>query len=265
MDFDGRKIVRILDVEATGFTAPEHQPCEIGFCDILATRTDLAGEPTGWEVIGGYGVLVDPGRPIPPEASAVHKIVDEDVAGALPWDLASIPICTQAFREGAEIIALAAHSAKTERQWIDDNLAGGRPWIDSYKTALRLVAESPVHSVQGLRFYMRPLGIERAVADIAHRAFNDAYVAAFILRDMLNDNAAATIEQMVAWSSEPALQVWCHIGQEWRGHRWTEVDSGFLHWIADRDFNEDVLFTVKHELQRREDEWRKQRAEEVPA
>ena len=72
------------------------------------------------------------------------------------------------------------------------------------------------------------------------------------LRDLL---ALAPVDDLIRWTNEPALQVRCHIGRN-RGQLWRDLDSGFLRWVADRDFDEDVLFTARHELQRREDEAR---------
>ena len=66
-------------------------------------------------------------------------------------------------------------------------------------------------------------------------------------------HAGATVEQLIQWTNEPALQVTCHIGR-FRGTPWREVDTGFLSWVAVRDFDEDVLFTVRTELERRERE-----------
>lgn len=245
-------IIRVVDVETTGLEPPEAAICEIGFCDLRSKTTDLAGSPKDWEVIEGYGVLVNPGRPIPPIVSAVHHIVDEDVAGALPWEMASLDIMTQSFREGEPITAFAAHSAKFEEKFIGPELIGGRPFICTYKAALRLWPDAPSHSNGALRYWRKPAGLDRASADPAHRAYPDAYVTAFLLRDLLE---LATIEQLIAWSKEPALQVTCHIGA-WRGKKWAEVDDGFLYWISQRDFDEDVLFTVRHEMERREQERR---------
>jgi len=116
----------------------------------------------------------------------------------------------------------------------------------------RLWPEAPSHSNQALRYWRRPIGLDRAVAPSGHRAYQDAYVTAFLLRDLLS---LASLEDLIEWSSEPALQVRCHIGK-WRGTPWSEVDDGFLHWILGKDFDEDVVFTVKHELDRREKELR---------
>jgi len=121
---------------------------------------------------------------------------------------------------------------------------GGVPFVCTYKAALRLWRDAPAHSNQALRYWRRPAGLDRAEAAVSHRAYPDAYVTAFHLRDML---ALAPLEDLIRWTDEPALQVRCHIGK-WRGHLWSEVDLGFLEWVSVRDFDEDVLFTVHHEI-----------------
>lgn len=237
-------LIRVIDLETTAFTPEEGAVCDIGYCDLSTIKTDLSGAPTDWQVNGGTGILVNPGRPIPPETSAIHHIIDEDVANADDWALARDYVLGE---DATELVAFAAHSAKFERLWIPEEHTKGLPWICTYKCALRLWPDAPAHSNQALRYWRKPEGIDRRIADFAHRAFPDAYVTAFLLREMLTQ---ATVEQLVEWSSQPALQVRCHIGAH-RGKLWTEVDSGFLHWVAARDFDEDVLFTVEHELRRR--------------
>lgn len=231
--------IRVIDLETTGFTAPEHGVCEIGW-------NDLHHVPgTGWVIGSGGTMLTDPCRTIPPEASAIHHIILEDVLERPSFDL----VAGRVFRrEPTPPIAYAAHNAKFERQWCTDEITGGVPWICTYKAALRLWPEAPGHSNQTLRYWRNPRGLDRKLASETHRAFPDAYVTAHLLRDMLE---MAPVDDLIRWSSEPALQVRCHIGK-WRGALWSDVDIGFLHWVAVRDFDEDVLFTVRHEIERRE-------------
>jgi exodeoxyribonuclease X len=238
-------IIRVFDLETTGDKPPEAAVCEIGWYDLRSTMTDLLGRPAGWVVTGGGGGLVNPGHPIPPVVSAIHHIVDEDVKSAPPFDMA-----VEFAMEGERPIALAAHSANFERMFLTDELMGGLPWICTYKGALRKWQEAPSHSNQALRYWRKPEGLQRELAAVAHRAQPDAYVTAFHLRDLLE---VASIEELILWTGEPALQVWCRIGA-WRDHKWTEVDSGFMRWILARDFDEDVKFTCRHHLALREKE-----------
>ena len=250
-------MIKVYDLETTGLTPADAGVCEIAWCGIVATITDLAGDAAGWEVSPHQNsYLVNPHRPIPPEVSAVHHLIDEDVASGDDFG----PLCRALFNpdiNNPELTALAAHSAKFEQQWLTPDVTGPLPWICTYKAALRLWPDAPSHSNQALRYWRRPEGLDRGIASVAHRAFPDAYVTAFLLRDMLN--SGATVDQLVQWSTEPALQVRCHIGKN-RGMLWREVDDGFLDWVSTRDFDEDVIFTVRTEIARREEEWRKQQA-----
>jgi exodeoxyribonuclease X len=242
-------LIRAIDLETTGFVPPEHTVIELGWCDIKL-HPDLIGGVGQPEVIGGASWLIDPGRPIPPESSAIHHLVDADFEHAVPWSLAS-----NIFKPGADETAFAAfvaHSAKFELQWCAE-YAGAIPWICTYKCALRLWPDAPSHSNQSLRYWRKPEGLDRRIASLAHRAYPDAYVTAFLLRDMIADGAS--IEQLVKWSSEPALQVTCHIGKA-RGMKWADVDSGLMEWILGRDFDEDVLHTCQYWLDKRADQSR---------
>ncbi|KAA2237720.1 exonuclease domain-containing protein [Salinarimonas soli] len=233
-------LIRIVDLETTGFTPPEAAVVEVGWCDLVATGTNLLDEPAGWEIGRPDGVLVNPGRPIPPETSAIHHIIDEDVRDAASWSEA-VSLLRQP-PSAVPIAVFAAHNAKFERQWLTDDVMGGLPFICTYKAALRLWPDAPVHSNQGLRYWRNPAGIDRLQAMVTHRAGPDAYVTAFLLRELL---AEASIEQLVTWSTEPALLAKCHIGS-WRGRRWSEIDEvSFLNWILNRDFDEDVMHTAR--------------------
>lgn len=240
-----KPFIRVFDLETTGFTPETAGVCEVARVDVEANGADLVCQPIDWEVVHNiWSLFVHPGHPIPPETSAIHHIVDEDVAAARPW----AEEAPRLFYNGP--VALAAHNAKFERQWITDDLSGGLPWVCTYKCALRLWPDAPGHSNQTLRYWLKPEGLSREMSRFAHRAGPDAYVTAFLLREQLR---LANLEQLVAWSSEPALQVRCRIGKQ-RGMLWREVDDGFLRWVADRDFDEDVIFTVRTEMARREAE-----------
>lgn len=239
--------IRVIDLETTGEAPPEHGVCEIGWCDVASTKLDLALDPCGWEVGLPEAVLVNPGRPMPPETAAVHHIIDEDVADAPRWE----EVWPAIIRPGDDVIAaFAAHSAKFERKFISDEMTAGAHWICTYKCGLRLWPDAPLHSNQGLRYWRKPTGLNRDLARLAHRAGPDAYVTAFHVRDLLE---MASLADLVRWSNEPALQVVCHIGKQ-RGMKWREVDIGFLYWLLDKDFDEDVLFTARTEIERREHE-----------
>ena len=231
--------LRVIDLETTGDSLANGGVVEVGWQDLSRTADGL------WVLEGEPGThLVQPGCAISAVTSAIHHIVDEDVAGARAWaDIA--PGVLQA----ANPVALAAHRAAFEKRWCLPRLTGGARWICTYKCALRLWPDAPSHSNQGLRYWRRPAGLDREMGLPAHRAGPDAYVTAHHLRDML---AVASVSQLLAWSEAPALLVRVPAGAL-RGRRWDELDTGQLDRVLSGEFgqNQDMLFTARAELARR--------------
>lgn len=208
---------------------PDAAVCEAGWYDVHPATADAAL----W-MEGGWGSLVNPGRAMPPEASAVHHLIDEDLVGASP--------VTEVFAkimDGADIFA--AHNAAFEQAFFG---GGNKPWICTLKVSRRVWPEAPSHSNQALR-YWRKLKVSREAASPAHRATPDAYVTAWILRDLLDH---ATVEEMILWSSEPSLLPRVTFGKH-RGKAWSELPLDYLDWLASKsDMDEDTKFTARHWL-----------------
>ncbi len=232
--------LRVVDLETTGNSFTDGGVVEVGWQDV---------EPgaDGWTLRGApQAVLVNPGRPISPATSAIHHIIDEDVAEAASW-LSVAPDILRA-APGPAPLALAAHRAAFEQRWCGQALTGGLPWICTYKSALRVWPDAPGHSNQGLRYWRRPPGLDRAVGLPAHRAGPDAYVTAFHLRDMLGE---ATLDQLLAWSAEPALLVKVPYGRL-RGRRFRDLPAEELERLLTAErVDGDLAFTIRHELGRR--------------
>lgn len=230
-------IIRVIDLETTGNAPPAHHVVEIGWQDVAL------GADGRWELHGeGGSRMVNPGRPIPPLTMAIHHIRDEDVADAPWWHDVARPVLDPWPRR----IALAAHRASFEEQFCTPSLTRGADWICTYKCALRLWPGSPGFSNQLLRYWRKPEGMEHERGLPAHRAFPDAYVTAFHLRDMLNE---ASVEQLIAWSKEPALEPRVRYGPD-RGKEYTEItEESLAGFLQDRD--PDVRHTAQTEYARR--------------
>jgi exodeoxyribonuclease X len=239
-------VLRVIDLETTGQGFSDGGVVEIGWQD-LSVNADPK-RPNAWALHGPPGsLLVNPGNPISPETSAIHHIIDDDVVAAPDWRIAAEKILRGG--NGGRIIALAAHRASFEQRWCLPALTGGVPWVCTYKCALRLWPDAPTHSNQGLRYWRRPAGLQRAISLPAHRAGPDAYVTAHHLRDML---ALTTVEQLLAWSAEPALLPRVPFGAQ-RGKPWQELSETALERIlaGDSGNNPDLLFSARTERQRR--------------
>lgn len=234
-------IIRVVDLETTGMAAPDAAPCEVAWVDLRAIDN-------AWEIdlFSMRSLLCNPSRQIPPEVSAVHHIVDEDVADKMFWTEA-LAACAAKDDPLFRPSAFAAHNAKFERQWLTRDVVGEAPVICTYKCALRAWPDAPSHSNQSLRYWLKPAGLDREIAAVAHRALPDAYVTAFTLIELLK---MLTIEQLVSISSEPALLPKVRFGKH-AGKAWGDVPSDYLQWCLRQDMDEDVIFTARHELSRR--------------
>ena len=239
-------LIRVIDLETTGNSFSDGGVVEIGWQDVVEGDSDDAGE---WRLRGlPRALLVRPAHPISAATSAIHHIVDEDVADAGTWQQVAPPVLAGA-PEATAPLALAAHRASFEQRWCNQAISGRARWICTYKCALRLWPEAPGHSNQGLRYWRRPEGLDRALGMPAHRAAPDAYVTAHHLRDML---ALASVEQLLAWSAEPALLARVPYGAS-RGRAWRDLDDDALRRILDGEAggNADLLFTARTEHARR--------------
>jgi exodeoxyribonuclease X len=223
--------VRIIDVETTGTDAEKDQIVEIASCDL--TR-ELG-------VTNFIEHLCKPGIPIPPQASAVHHIVDDDVKDK--------PSLVNVIDDFQKADAYVAHNAAFEKSFLDAVL-GYPTWVCTFKCALRIWPELPSHSNQFLRYHLglvEPFGIGRKSLP-SHRALSDTIVTAAILVEMMQ---STTWAQLVDWSSQPALFTVLSFGKH-VGMRYDAAPIDYLDWIIGKsDMSEDVKSSARH--------WRAQR------
>lgn len=211
-------LIRVVDYETTGMPEAEGGAavCEVGWCDLVVnedgiTRIALEAE--------GYGaILCNPGRPMPPEACAVHHIKDSELSGAPPCE----EILTALYAYPVDYYA--AHNADFERKF----WRAPKPWICTYKVALRLWPEASHHNNQFLRYFL-PLELpDESMAMPPHRAGPDAYVTAHLLAKEI-EAGKASIEDMVRWSDGPALLPRVNFGKH-KGSKWEDVPLDYLQW-----------------------------------
>jgi exodeoxyribonuclease X len=220
-------MIRVIDIETTGTDPTSAAVVEIASVDVTADGA----------IINEQDDYVCPPHPIPPEASAVHHILDEDVAG-MPTLLEVIP----SFR-GAD--AYVAHNADFERAFIGDHL-GQATWVCTYKCALRLWPDLKSHSNQSLRYQLgivKPFGIDRRDL-IAHRALSDAIVTAALFVEMIKH---AKWVDMVQWSAEPALHTRFSFGKH-RGERY-DAHLDYCEWmLGQATMDEGAKFSARYWL-----------------
>lgn len=222
--------LRIIDIETTGTDPATARVIEIASVDLQDDNT----------LANPQEVLVNPGVPIPPETSAIHHLIDADVANA--------PLFNDAIGRFTGAACYAAHNASFERGFLHDVL--GQPtWVCTYKAALRLWPDAPGHSNQALRYWLNqvtPFGYARA--DISpHRALSDCIVTAAILAE-IRTKGLASLQDLQGWTAEPALLTKIGFGKH-RGTKYIDAPPDYLEWmIGAKDMEEDKVFSATYWL-----------------
>lgn len=224
-------MIRVLDLETTGIPdeADRHAVVEVGYCDF--------DEATG-AISTPVSTLVNPHRPISIGASAVHHIRDCDVADA--------PGVEKVFLQLGTATMFCAHNVDFEQQFFG---GGDKPWLCTYKTALRIWLDAPTHSVQGLRYFLKlddDPSFDRCRAMPPHRAAADAYVGAHILKHVLK---AIDLATALRWSKGPALLYMCWLKKH-KGTPWHQVPADYLDWIVNKSdiTDRNIRATAKYYL-----------------
>ncbi len=220
------EIIRVADVESTGLP-PNAEMVEIGWCDLRLY-------PDGWQIeVDQQSAFVNPGRPIPPEATEVHHITDDMVADGMDPNEARRFIAN-----GASL--LCAHNAAFDRQFLRGH---SLQWICTMECARLVWPGLPNHKNETIREY---LGI--TVHGDAHRAGYDAAVTARILLEILNH---MTLDEIIKASKPEAVPLRMPMGKH-RGARFSDMDGGYLKWIVDKsDMRVGIKTAARNELARR--------------
>jgi exodeoxyribonuclease X len=227
---EAKVIFRCLDIETTGLDAATDAIVEIASTDLTHDGSIVATTET----------LVQPGTPVPPAASAIHHLIDDDLKCA--------PAIEDVIQKFAGAGVYVAHNSSFEKSFLDRHI-GQAVWICTYKCALRVWPELVSYSSQALRYQLgliNPLGIDRASL-VPHRALSDATVTAAILVELLKH---ASWEQLVQWSGEPVLLTVLGFGKH-RGERFDAVPKDYLRWIAEapNSLREEVRSSARYWLQ----------------
>jgi DNA polymerase III epsilon subunit-like protein len=195
----------VLDTETTGLPESGGRVCEV------AVVRFEQGVP-----VSRFSSLIDPGCPIPAEATAVHKITDADVAGK-----PSLPdIAHELFRvcDGA---VTAAYAASFDRHMIHAQIQGKdchafdpeQSWID----VLPLVRHyDRFVSGKGRNKLTAACARRNIIVEGAHRAMADAMACGFLLH---------RFQQRLGNPSAAQLIARCDA-------RRVEQDAEFQKWLA---------------------------------
>lgn len=171
--------IALIDVETTGMDASVDRIVEVG---IVVAR--------GGEIVERKNWLVNPGRPIPKEASDVHKISDEDVKDAPPF--AAVVEEIAAMLEGC---VPAAYNAAFNRMFLGNEVARTSASAATLAPALRRNVDwvDPLVWARELQQGERSRALGEVAARLgislenAHRAADDAEAALRVMLALARD------------------------------------------------------------------------------
>lgn len=220
----------VLDTETTGVEL-EDQPVEIALVRVAT------GER--------FASLINPQRAIPPTASAIHGLTDEDVADAPT--LAMIATRITAFIGAA---CLVAHHAAFDRSMLP--FLAAQRWLCAMRLARHLWPEAPGHGNQVLRYWLK---LKVDTAGLApHRALADALVSAAVFEA---ERAAhrhrfgcADARSMVALAELPIHTGVLNFGRAHYGKRFEEVPLDYFRWMLREvhDLDRDLRGSIERHL-----------------
>lgn len=188
--------------------------------------------------------LINPECPISELSITIHHITPDMVEGkptidqVLPEVLKLIGnhiIIGHGVNFDIEMLAVAA-----ERHGVPCRIRNNR-FLDTLRMA-RLYGDSPVNSLEYLRKHFNiPL-------EGAHRAMSDVIVNKEVFKFLAK--RFKTTEQLFEVLSRPILMHTMPLGKH-KGRPLKEIPLQYLQWIANKDFDQDLLFSVRTELKRR--------------
>lgn len=188
--------------------------------------------------------LIDPQCAIPETSIAIHHITQEMVTGkpliaqVLPEILELIGkriIVGHGVGFDIEVLALAA-----ERAGIPCTLRHNLT-LDTLRMA-RHYGDSPTNSLEQLR---RHFNIEQ---EGAHRAMNDVVVNMGVFKYLAK--RFRTTQQLFDMLAKPILMKNMPLGPH-KGRPLKEIPLPYLIWAANKDFDQDLLFSLRTEIKRR--------------
>ena len=222
-----------LDCESTGLLPDKDRIIEIA-----------AARFTFDQILEEFETLIDPECDIPETSQDIHKISKEMIEGKpkiaeiLPQVLKMINGHILVGHGIGFDIALIAAEAK--RHQIPCQIEQ-QPNLDTLRLA-RLYGESPVNSLQQLRqhFNIEPQG--------AHRAMSDVIVNIEVFKQLARTYRST--EELFQALQKPIRLKTMPLGKH-KGRRFDEIPLEYLKWAEKKDFDQDLLYSIRLELRNR--------------
>lgn len=222
-----------LDLETTGL-----EPSTDHIIEVAAAKFNFNG------TVDTFETLIDPGVLISEESMAIHHITDEMVKGKpkIQEVLAQLlKFIDKHIIIGHGISLDIAFLIKAGKMHQIPCTLEGHTFIDTLRLA-RLYGESPKNSLESLRqhFNIQPEG--------AHRAMSDVIVNIEVFK-FLSGNFKTTQELLERLKKPISLRA-MPLGKH-KGRPFSEIPIEYLLWAANKDFDQDLLFSLRSEIKKR--------------
>jgi len=222
-----------IDCEATGL-----DPKQDRIVEVAVVKFDLS------TVYESFETLIDPDCIISETSIAIHHITQEMVKGKpfikdVVKDLLKMigrhTIIGHGVGFDIDLIATAA-----EKEGIPCTLRQNR-MLDTLRMA-RLYGDSPTNSLEQLR---KHFNIDE---EGAHRAMNDVIVNIEVFKYLAK--RYKTVKQLFDVLSRPITMKHMPLGPH-KGRLMSEVPLQYLLWAGNKDFDQDLLYSIRSEINRR--------------
>ena len=223
-----------IDCEATGLDKEGDEIIEVAAMT-FTTEKDI-------EV---YDSLVNPGRQIPEDSIKIHNITQDMVKGqpkiqeVLPKVISMISDHIIIGHGVSFDIHLINRDAK--RHNIPCNIKSN-VFFDTLRMA-RLYGQSPKNSLEYLRMHFNING------EGAHRALNDVIVNIEVFKKLAAKYKSA--EELKKVLEKPIRLKAMPLGKH-KGRPLKEIPLQYLKWAAHMDFDQDLLYSLRSEIKRRQ-------------
>ncbi len=222
-----------IDCESTGL-----DPKLDRIIEVAAVKFDLK------KIHESYESLIDPECVIPDTSIEIHHITQEMVQGK--------PVIKDILKDLLKFIGrgiIVGHgvgfdidliATAAERAQIPCTLRNNRI-LDTLRMA-RLYGDSPTNSLEQLRKHFN-IDMEGA-----HRAMNDVIVNIEVFRYLAK--RYKTVKQLFDVLSKPVMMKTMPLGPH-KGRLMSDVPLQYLLWAGNKDFDQDLLYSIRSEINRR--------------
>ncbi len=222
-----------LDLETTGLDPKNDQIIEVALAIF-----------TFDQILTSFQSLVDPKCVIPEESIHIHGIdqtmvEDKPTIGSILPEVLDLMDHYTIVGHGIDFDITALHAA-AEREHTP--LPNPKPKkIDTLRMA-RIYGESPVNSLEKLREHFQ------IAFEGAHRAMNDVLVNIEVFKCLAKDYT--TVKELEKILSKPIRMQKMPLGKH-KGRKFSEVPLEYLKWAVKKNFDNDLLFSIRSELKLR--------------